>query len=76
MTNLTNGTITIKVGALPGKLTELIVVKGTSAREIFKLADIEVSNHEIRLDGEKIDVDSTINDGKLLVSMRQIKGNR
>ena len=65
----------IKVGMMPGKLVEVVTNQGATAREIFKIADVEISNHEIRLDGEKIDLDRTINNGNLLVAMKMIKGN-
>lgn len=65
----------IKVGMMPGRLVEVVVEEGTTAREIFKVAEVELSNHEIRLDGEKIDLDTTINNGSLLVAMKMIKGN-
>ena len=65
----------IKVGVMPGRLVEVVVEEGTSARGIFEIAGVEVNNHEIRLDGEKIDLDRTINNGNLLVAMKMIKGN-
>lgn len=65
----------IKVGMMPGKLVEVVVEQGSTAREIFEVAGVELSNHEIRLDGEKIDLDRTINNGNLLVAMKMIKGN-
>lgn len=70
-----NNTLELRVGMMPGKLITIIVEKGITARECFKIAEIELSNHEIRLDGEKIDLDRTINEGRLLVAMRLIKGN-
>lgn len=66
---------TIKVGSMPGKLQEVIVSEGTTAREIFGLAEVTVSNHEVRLDGEVIDIDDALEGGKLLVAMSKIKGN-
>lgn len=65
----------IKVGMMPGKLVEVVVEQGATAREIFETAGVELSNHEIRLDGEKIDLDRTIHNGNLLVAMKMIKGN-
>lgn len=65
----------IKVGMMPGKLIEVVVEQGSTAREIFEVAGVELSNHEIRLDGEKIDLDRTIHNGNLLVAMKMIKGN-
>ena len=66
---------TLKVGQMPGKLVEVAIQEGMTAREIFNLAEVEISNHEIRLDGEKISLDTRIENGSLLVGMRQIKGN-
>ena len=65
----------LKVGVMPGRLVEVAVEEGTSAREIFKIAEVEVSNHEVRLDGNKIDIDDEVNGGNLLVAMKMIKGN-
>lgn len=65
----------IKVGMMPGKLVEVVVEQGSTAREIFEVAGVELSNHEVRLDGEKIDLDRTIHNGNLLVAMKMIKGN-
>ncbi len=70
-----NNALEIRVGLMPGKLVNVIVEKGITAREIFEIADVELSNHEIRLDGEKIDLDRTIHNGSLLVGMKMIKGN-
>ena len=66
---------TIKVGLMPGRLTELSIEDGLTASEIFNRAGVEISNHEIRLDGEKIALDTIINNGSLLVAMKMIKGN-
>ena len=66
---------TIKVGIMPGKLTEIVLQGEMTAREIFNLAEIEISNHEIRLDGEQISLDDTVREGNLLVAMKMIKGN-
>lgn len=65
----------IKVGMMPGKLVEVVTNEGITAREIFDIAEVELSNHEIRLDGEKIDLDKVIYNGNLLVAMKMIKGN-
>ncbi len=66
---------TIKVGLMPGKLQQIEVSENTTAREVFEKAGIELSNHEIRLDGEKIDLDTVIYNGNLCVGLKMIKGN-
>ncbi len=65
----------IKVGVMPGKLTELAINDGTTAKEAFELADIDVSGYEIRLDGTVIEENCIVNGGNLLVAMKKIKGN-
>ena len=66
---------TIKVGLMPGKLQQVEVNENTTAREVFEKAGIELSNHEVRLDGEKIDLDTVIYNGNLCVGLKMIKGN-
>ena len=66
---------TIKLGLMPGRLQQIEVNENTTAREAFKKAGIELSNHEIRLDGEKIDLDTIIYNGNLCVGLKSIKGN-
>ena len=66
---------TIKVGLMPGRLQQIEVNENTTAREVFEKAGIELSNHEVRLDGEKIDLDTVIYNGNLCVGLKMIKGN-
>ena len=70
-----NKMMNLKVGVMPGKLVEVAVEEGTSARRIFEIANVEVNNHEIRLDGAKINIDDAVEEGRLLVAMKMIKGN-
>ena len=66
---------TIKVGAMPGKLQEVVVDGELTAKEIFELAEVDYEGHEIRLDGNRINIDEKVNNGNLLVAMKMIKGN-
>lgn len=66
---------TIKVGCMPGKLQVLEVREGETARELIQRAGLEYSNHEIRLDGSVINLDTDISNGSLCVIMSRIKGN-
>ena len=70
-----NNTKTLKVGVMPGKLTEIVIGEETTAFQAFDLAEIDVTGYELRLDGEKIDGDCVVNGGNLLVAMKKIKGN-
>ena len=76
MKKIKGNSSTLKVGVMPGKLTEIVLLPNTTAFEAFDLAEIDVTGYELRLDGEKIDGDCTVNNGKLLVAMKKIKGNK
>lgn len=78
MVELTKGgkdMLTIKVGVMPGRLQEVVVEAGAKASEIFAIAGVDYANHEIRLDGNKVDENTVITSGNLLVAMKMIKGN-
>ena len=76
MKKIKGNSSTLKVGVMPGKLTEIVLGYETTAFEAFDIAEIDVTGYELRLDGEKIDGDCTVNNGKLLVAMKKIKGNK
>ena len=76
MKRIKGNSSTLKVGIMPGKLTEIVIQEETTAFEAFDIAEIDVTGYELRLDGEKIDGDCTVNNGKLLVAMKKIKGNK
>ena len=76
MKKIKGNSSTLKVGVMPGKLTEIAIQPETTAFEAFDIAEIDVTGYELRLDGEKIDGDCEVNDGSLLVAMRKIKGNK
>ena len=76
MKRIKGNSSTLKVGVMPGKLTEIAIQPETTAFEAFDIAEIDVTGYELRLDGEKIDGDCTVNGGNLLVAMKKIKGNK
>lgn len=69
------GNATLKVGVMPGKLTEIAILEGTNAKDAFALAEIDTSGYELRLDGVVVDEDTDVSRGSLLVAMKKIKGN-
>lgn len=69
------GNATLKVGVMPGKLTEIAILDGTNAKDAFAFAEIDTSGYELRLDGVVIDEDTDVSRGSLLVAMKKIKGN-
>lgn len=67
--------LSLKVGLMPGKLVEVAIEEGMTVGEIFEVAEVTISNHDIRLDGEKVELDKKVYSGNLLVATKQIKGN-
>ena len=76
MKKIKGNSSTLKVGVMPGKLTEIVLGYETTAFEAFDVAELDVTGYELRLDGEKIDGDCVVNGGNLLVAMKKIKGNK
>ena len=76
MKKIKGNSSTLKVGVMPGKLTEIVIGEETTAFQAFDIAEIDVTGYELRLDGEKIDGDCVVNGGNLLVAMKKIKGNK
>ena len=76
MKKIKGNSSTLKVGVMPGKLTEIVIQEETTTFEAFDIAELDVTGYELRLDGEKIDGDCTVNGGNLLVAMKKIKGNK
>ena len=76
MKKIKGNSSTLKVGVMPGKLTEIAIQPETTAFEAFDIAEIDVTGYELRLDGEKINGDCVVNGGNLLVAMKKIKGNK
>jgi len=67
---------TIKVGVLPGGVTEYLVEAGTTVAKVLEMAGLDASGYDVRLDGVSVAVDSVIGaDSKLIVLVKQIKGN-
>lgn len=67
--------LNIKVGVMPGKLSEVVVEEGTKVEKIFEIAGLDVENMEYKLDGRTVNANEEVHSGSLLVAMKKIKGN-
>ena len=67
---------TLKVGTMPGVLTELVYEPYMTVKQVLELANLNPSGYEIKLDGVTVSLDTVIQLGaNLLVLVKQIKGN-
>lgn len=68
---------TIKVGVMPGRITEYVVEVGTTVQSVLDLADISASGYEVKVDSIKVDPNTAVvgENTNLILLVRQVKGN-
>ena len=67
----------LQIGTFPGRLNDYMVEEGTTVRAALEMAGLTVSNEqEVKLDGEIVSMDDTVDDGNLLLVTKRIKGMR
>lgn len=66
----------IKIGVVPGRLSEVLIEAGMTVAQVAELADLSTSGFDIRIDGSPADNDTVIsNSSKVIVLSKKIKGN-
>jgi uncharacterized Zn ribbon protein len=67
----------VKVGRVPGRITEVNVVDGeTTVNEALGLAELTVeSGFSVRLNGEPAEGDAVVSDGDSVTVVKEVKGN-
>lgn len=69
--------LTVKVGKVPGRLTEVLLEEGATVNDALEVAGIEeTSGYEIRVGTEKATVDTELKDGDVVALVKNIKGAR
>lgn len=67
---------TIRVGMMPGRINEFAVEVGTPLSDVLQMAGLDATGYDIKVDGEKASIESTVQDGTSLVLLvKQVKGN-
>jgi putative ubiquitin-RnfH superfamily antitoxin RatB of RatAB toxin-antitoxin module len=73
---MTNTTILVKVGQIPGAINEYALEVGTTVAQALELAGLSATGYDVRLDGTSVSVDTVIPvDAKIIVLAKMIKGN-
>ena len=66
----------LKVGVMPGRIQELAVEEGMTLREVLKIAELDSTGYEVKVDGNVVGLDYEVDiDDNLVLLVRQIKGN-
>lgn len=66
----------VKVGVMPGRITEVAVETGMRVEEVIAMADLVSTGYQIKMDGTVVGLEDTIGENtNLILLSRQIKGN-
>lgn len=65
----------IRVGTMPGRINEYAVSTGATVEDVLEIADLTTEGYQIKVNGEMATLDTPINDGDLVLLVKQIKGN-
>lgn len=67
---------TIKVGQMPGRITEFAVDSTQTFAEVIALAGLDSTGYEVKADGRKItDLNEQVGSTNLVLLAKQVKGN-
>lgn len=68
--------ITVKIGKLPGRVSEYTLDEGSTIGQALLLAEIEQAiGEEIRLNGVMVTPSKSLGDGDVIHLVKQVKGN-
>lgn len=72
-----NAETTIRVGMMPGRINEFVVEVGTSVADVLRLAELDASGYDVKVDSEKVDAERAVVTDRtsLILLAKQVKGN-
>lgn len=77
LTKKVKGNADLKVGKMPGVITNVMTEDGTSAKDAFELAGMEIEEgYEIRYNGNTIEEDEVVDEDGTLLLVKKVKGNK
>jgi sulfur carrier protein ThiS len=69
-------TLTIKIGKLPGRITEVALEEGATVAQAIEAAEItDIEGFETRVNGAPAANDAELSDGDNVLLVKKIKGN-
>jgi len=65
----------VKVGQMPGRITEVVCQDTTTISEVLSLAGFDPTGYEVKVDSTTItDLNVTVGDASLVILVKQVKG--
>lgn len=66
----------VKVGVMPGRVSEVAVEEGMKVSDVLALAELSPAGYQVKMDGEVVNGDAVITSTTSLILLsKQIKGN-
>ena len=65
----------VKIGVMPGRITEIAVEDDATVAEIIEIAELDAEGYEVKVDGVKSELDTVAGTAKLVLLARKVKGN-
>lgn len=67
----------VKVGIMPGRITEYSVDSTSSIQDLLTLAELDTAGYEVKVDGTRVtDFSQPVGQANLVLLAKQIKGNK
>jgi sulfur carrier protein ThiS len=71
-----NADVLVKVGMMPGKISEIAVDSSASIAQLLEMAELNPDGMEVKVDGTKVtDLSTPIGNANLVLLTKLIKGN-
>lgn len=68
--------INVQVAKMPGAMKTLVLEQGSTVADALRVAEIEVSaGYEVRVDNDKAEMDTVLNNNAVVIVTKMIKGN-
>ena len=67
--------LNVRIGTMPGRINEFVLENGATVKEALEIADLTAEGYQIKVNGEQVDEEKVLNDGDLVLLVKQIKGN-
>jgi hypothetical protein len=67
----------VRVGMMPGRISEYAVAVGTPISEVLAMADLSASGYDVKVDGNAVtDLSTAVtSETNLILLAKQVKGN-
>ena len=65
----------LRVGKMPGRITEVVVNTGTTIADVLEVAGLDAQGYSIKVDGQASSLDAKVTEStNLVILAREVKG--